>query len=103
MSGLLVLYILAGIAATVLFVTGYIVGIKQSLVDAADDLETTNDFEDSNYTISISLAVIASASLIGLAGVDPMFIYIGPLLSIVTASMVGVAFFYERNMRKKNK
>jgi hypothetical protein len=103
MSGLLVFYILAGIAATVLFVTGYIVGIKQSLLDSASDKKTTDDFEDSNYTISISLAVIASASLIGLAGVNPIFIYLGPLLSIVTASMVGVAFFYERNMRKQNK
>jgi|GEM_PF-2663948 len=101
MSGISLFFLIIGAIATILFVAGYVVGIKQAFADSASNDEVT-DYEDSNYTISILCAVIASAVIIALAGVNPMFIYLGPLLAIVTAGMVGFAFFYERNMRKKN-
>ena len=98
MSGIYIFFILIGIFATILFIAGYVIGIKQSFADSASDDEVT-EYEDSNYTISIFLAVLASAGIIFLAGVNPIFIYVGPFLAIVTAAMVGYAFFFERNMR----
>jgi len=98
MSGIYIFFILFGVFATILFISGYVIGIRQSFSDAAIDEEIT-DYEDSNYTVAIALAVLASATIIFLGGVSPIFLYVGPFLAIVTAAMVGYAFFFERNMR----
>lgn len=98
MSGIYIFFILFGVFATVLFISGYVIGIRQSFADSASD-EEVDEYEDSNYTISIFCAVLASALIIFLAGVNPIFIYAGPFLAVVTAAMVGYAFFFERNMR----
>ncbi len=98
MSGLLIFFIIIGALATVLYVAGYIIGIKQSFADVESDKEVTN-YKDSAYTVTIALAVIASAVIIALVGVTPVFVYAGPFLAVVTTFMVGFAFFYERMMR----
>lgn len=98
MSGLLIFFIIIGAIATILYVAGYVIGIKQSFADVEEDKEVTN-YKDSAYTVTIALAVIASAVIIALVGVAPVFVYAGPLLAVVTTFMVGFAFFYERMMR----
>lgn len=98
MSGLLIFFIIIGAMATVLYVAGYVIGIKQSFADVEADKEVTN-YKDSAYTVTIALAVIASAVIIALVGVAPVFVYAGPLLAVFTTFMVGFAFFYERMMR----
>ena len=42
--------------------------------------------------VSALFAVVASAVVIALVGVAPAWIYAGPILAIVTATGVGVAF-----------
>ena len=98
MSGLLIFFLLIGAVATILYAVGYSVGIKQAFDDAQQEEEIA-DYKDSAYTVTIAIAVLASAVIIGLVGVSPIFIYAGPLLAIVTTFMVGYAFFYERKMR----
>lgn len=98
MSGLLIFFIIIGAIATALYAAGYATGIKQSFADVEADKEIT-EYKDSAYTVTIALAVIASAVIIGLVGVSPIFVYAGPLLAVVTTFMVGFAFFYERMMR----
>lgn len=98
MSGLLIFFLIIGAAATVLYAAGYATGIRQSFADVEADTEI-EDYKDSAYTVTIALAVLASAVIIGLVGVSPIFIYAGPLLAVITTFMVGFAFFYERMMR----
>ena len=98
MSGLLIFFLIIGAAATVLYAAGYATGIRQSFADVEADTEIT-EYKDSAYTVTIALAVIASAVIIGLVGVSPIFVYAGPLLAVITTFMVGFAFFYERMMR----
>ncbi len=98
MSGLLIFFLIIGAAATVLYAAGYAIGIRQSFADVEADAEI-EDYKDSAYTVTIALAVLASAVIIGLVGVSPIFVYAGPLLAVITTFMVGFAFFYERMMR----
>ena len=98
MSGLLIFFLIIGAAATILYAAGYALGIKQSFQDAQLEEEVT-DYKDSAYTYTIAAAVLASAVIIGLVGVNPIFVYAGPLLAIFTTFMVGFAFFFERMMR----
>src|SRR4029077_10600202 len=48
------------------------------------------------YAVPVVFAVAASAVVIALVGVNPIFVYLGPLLAIVTNAMIGFAFFYDR-------
>jgi hypothetical protein len=48
--------------------------------------------DEGHYGVSALFAVVASAVVIALVGVAPAWIYAGPLLAIVTATGVGVAF-----------
>ena len=99
MSGLFIFFLIIGAAATILYAAGYATGIKQSFHDAKLEEEIT-DYKDSAYTVSIACAVIASAVIIGLVGVHPIFVYAGPLLAVITTFMVGYAFFLERKQRE---
>ncbi len=98
MSGLFIFFLIIGAVATILYAAGYATGIKQSFTDVEEDKEIT-EYKDSAYTVTIALAVIASAVIIALVGVNPIFVYAGPILAVVTTFMVGFAFFYERMMR----
>ncbi len=98
MSGILVFFLIIGAAATILYAAGYATGLKQTFSDAQEEEEIT-DYKDSAYTYTIAAAVVASAVIIALVGVNPIFVYAGPLLAVVTTFMVGFAFFYERMLR----
>ena len=98
MSGILIFFLIIGAAATILYAAGYVTGVKQSFHDAQLEDEIT-DYKDSAYTVTIALAVLASAVIIALVGVNPIFVYAGPILAVFTTFMVGYAFFYEKKMR----
>ncbi len=84
------------IAATAIFVTGYIKGVTGAVADHRSQADSPIPEEkDSNYGIAILAAVIVASAIIGLVGVVPEMIYAGPLLAIVTATMNGVAFFVD--------
>ena len=76
--------------------TGYVKGTRAALATYADDFVETDDRGDvETYWWQVGFAVVASATVIALAGISPIFIYLGPLLAIVTAAMIGVAFLVD--------
>ena len=100
MSLLQAAFLILAILATILFVYGYVRGARAALATYADDTVETDDHGDVDaYWWQIGLAVLSSAVVIALAGISPVFIYLGPLLAIVTAGMVGVAFLVDRRGR----
>lgn len=100
MSILMTLVLVLGAAATILFVAGYVRGVREAIATHADPELEVDDTGDVNaFWWQIALAVLAAALVIGLAGVSPMFIYLGPLLVIGTAAMNGLAFFVDRSAR----
>ncbi|MBD3624019.1 MAG: hypothetical protein HUJ24_01300 [Rhodobacteraceae bacterium] len=97
MSPLLMFFLLCGVVATVLFVAGYAKGVRGALRtydDAGIDTDTTGDLDAKWWMFG--LAVLAASTVIFLVGVHPVFIYLGPLLAIVTAAANGVAFFLDK-------
>jgi ABC-type branched-subunit amino acid transport system permease subunit len=96
MSTLELVFYIIGAIATLLFVAGYIRGTKTALATYDDESIEVNDSGDiQHFWLPIGLAVIAAAAIIGLVGVVPAFVYVGPALAIFTAAMNGIAFFVE--------
>jgi len=91
------LIIILGLAATVLFVAGFGRGLRNAIAEYRSHSFEPSDVPDFNYAGVAAISVIASGVIIALAGVSPVFIYLGPLLAIVTAAGVGVAFFVEKS------
>jgi hypothetical protein len=87
-----------GLLATVLFVAGYFRGASSALTDRQQShSQTTIEGENkARYVVPVVFAVATSAVVIALVGVDPIFVYLGPLLAIATSAMIGIAFFYDR-------
>ncbi|MCC8953577.1 hypothetical protein H8B02_08965 [Bradyrhizobium sp. Pear77] len=80
-----------GAVATLLF----FIGLKQGAVAAIRDADKTSEnetVEDGGYAWTAIAAVIASSTIITLAGTSPIFIYLGPLLAIGSAAGIGTAF-----------
>jgi hypothetical protein len=96
MSPIETAFLLFGAAATILFVAGYIRGALIAIAnhDAAE-VEVDDSGDVHAYWWQIGAAVAASATIIGLSGIHPAFIYFGPALAIVTAAVNGLAFFLE--------
>lgn len=87
--------LLLGLAATVLFLAGFGVGLKNAIAEYRRGKPEPDTVPDYQYGSLAAFSVVCSAVVIALAGVSPVFIYIGPLLAIVTAVGCGVAFFVE--------
>lgn len=90
------LFLVLGSIATVLFVAGYVRGTKMALASYDDDrieVDTSGDIDV--YWWKISAGVIAATVIIFLVGISHVFVYVGPLLAIVTAAANGIAFFVE--------
>lgn len=45
--------------------------------------------------------MFSAGLIIALAGVHPLFIYAGPLLALVTAAGIGIAFFLDEQSKPK--
>lgn len=97
MSPLLMFFLLCGLVATVLFVAGYAKGVRGALRTHADtgiETDTSGDLDAKWWMFG--LAVLAASTVIFLVGVHPVFIYLGPLLAIITAAANGIAFFLDK-------
>lgn len=90
------LIVILGLAAAALFLVGFGRGVRNAIVEHRTNAPEPADVPDFNYVGVAAISVVGSAVVIALAGVDPMFIYLGPLLAIGTAAGIGVAFFSER-------
>ncbi len=98
---LAVFLVLAGLA-TALFIAGYVRGAKVALASYDDDTVEVDDSGDiKTYWWPIAIAVVGAGGVIALEGVHPLFIYAGPLLALVTAGGIGVAFFVDEYSKPK--
>lgn len=96
MSAIELAFWVFGAIATVLFTAGYIRGARTALATYDDDRIEVNDAGDiRHYWLPIGFAVIAATLTIGLIGIIPQFVYVGPALAIFTAAANGIAFFLE--------
>ena len=95
MSTISLVIIVLGAAATLLFLAGFLRGIKQAIA-SRDEAASTVVPEDKGHLGTAIFAVVASAVVITAVGFSPLAIYAGPLLSLFTAAAVGIAFFVER-------
>jgi hypothetical protein len=91
--------VVLGLIATAVFVVGFAKGVRDTIIDHRRGAPELDPTDDQPYGASALFAVIASAAVIALAGFSPAFIYAGPLLAIVTAVGVGVAFLVDRPTR----
>jgi len=94
MSTVTFIIILLGLAATAIFVAGFVRGLRQS-ISGRDAQSDTGTPEDSNHWPSVIFAVIASAVVIAAVGFIPAAVYLGPFLVILTAAANGIAFFLD--------
>lgn len=96
MSTVLIVFLIFAGLATLLFIAGYIRGTRIALASHGDDRIEVDDTGDiQHFWPSALLAVVVATVVIGLAGVIPQFVYVGPALCIFTAAMNGIAFFLE--------
>jgi hypothetical protein len=95
MSTISIVIVVAGLAATVFFLAGFLRGAKQAIADR-DVPANTETAGNAGHLGTAIFAVVASAFVITAVGWFPAAIYIGPLLAIGTAFAVGLAFFIDR-------
>ncbi|GGC81278.1 hypothetical protein [Chelatococcus reniformis] len=96
MSTLFIIFLVLAAATTALFFAGYARGVRIALASYADDRVEVDDSGDlSTYWWPIALAVLGAAMIIALVGVSPVFIYVAPLLALITAAGNGLAFFID--------
>jgi hypothetical protein len=98
MSAIFTAIVAFGLFGAAVFLSGFIVAVRETI--ERRDPEPEREWVDKGrYGWSAFFAVFASAVVIALAGVSPLWIYSGPLLAIVTATGVGIAFFVGSDKR----
>ncbi len=90
------LIVVLGLAATALFLLGFGRGLRNAIIEYRNHAPEPTDVPDFNYVGVAAVSVVASGVIIALAGVSPMFIYVGPLLALCTAAGIGIAFLIEK-------
>ena len=95
MSTISLVIIIGGAASAVLFLAGFLRGLRNAIADRHREFSSEVPAERGHVSTAF-LAVIASAAIIAAIGFSSTAIYIGPLLCLVTAAAVGIAFFIER-------
>ncbi len=86
------------LAATAVFIAGYWRGVRLAVAHTASQTEpSTNPQADTERPVGwiILAAVVGAGVVIALAGAHHLFLYLGPLLAIVSAAANGIAFFLE--------
>jgi hypothetical protein len=99
MSAIFVAIVAFGLFGAAIFISGFIVAVRDTIRERRDTTPEHEWEDKGRYGWSAFFAVFASAVVIALAGVNPLWIYAGPLLAIVTATGVGIAFFVGRDKR----
>ena len=98
MSMMLIVTIVLGALATVLFVAGYARGTANAIRNHRSTIQPGAAAEnEKTYWWPMAFAVLAAAALIGSLGISSAFFYLPPLLVICTAAVNGYAFFLDRN------
>lgn len=92
MSVIFVVIVVLGLLGAATFLTGFLKGVREAIDEYRHPQPESDWTDDGRYGASAVFAVLASALVIGLVGVAPAWIYAGPLLAIVTATGVGLAF-----------
>jgi hypothetical protein len=92
MSTIFIVVLAFGLLGAAIFVSGFIKGVRNAIKQRRDTAPEAEWSDKSHYGSSAFFAVLASAVVIALVGFNPAFIYLGPLLAIVTAIGVGLAF-----------
>jgi hypothetical protein len=99
MSAIFIAIVAFGLFGAAVFISGFIVAVRETIREPRDATPEREWVDEGRYGWSAFFAVFASAVVIALAGVSPLWIYAGPLLAIVTATGVGIAFFVGRDKR----
>lgn len=89
---MLFIAIVLGIVATFIFFLGLGRGAIAAIRDADKPSEENDLVDEGGYAWTAITAVVASITIVTLAGVNAWFIYLGPLLAIGTAVGIGTAF-----------
>ena len=92
MSQIYLVVVVFGLIGAAIFIVGFLKGVRDTIRERRNPTPESDEVDEKPYGSSAIFAVLASAVVIGLAGVAPAWIYLGPLLAIVTAIGVGVAF-----------
>jgi hypothetical protein len=92
MSVTLIVIVVLGLLGAATFLTGFVKGVREAVREYRNPEPETEWVDEGHYGSSAFFAVLASAVVIGLVGVAPAWIYAGPVLAIVTATGVGIAF-----------
>jgi len=96
MSAIFIVIVAFGLFGAAVFISG-IVAVREAVRERRDGAPEGEWVDKGRYGWSAFFAVFASAVIIALVGVNPLWIYAGPLLAIVTATGVGIAFFVGRD------
>ncbi len=92
MSAILAIIVILGLLGAAIFLTGFVKGVREAIREYRHPEPDAEWTDGGHYGAGALFAVVASAVVIALAGVSPVWIYAGPLLAIVTATGVGIAF-----------
>ena len=92
MSGIFTLIVILGLLGAAIFLTGFVKGVGEAIREYRNPEPEGEWTDEGHYGSSAFFAVLASAVIIALVGVAPAWIYAGPVLAIVTATGVGLAF-----------
>jgi hypothetical protein len=92
MSGIFILIVILGLLGAAIFLTGFVKGVGEAIREYRNPEPESEWADEGRYGSSAFFAVLASAVVIALVGVAPVWIYAGPVLAIVTATGVGLAF-----------
>jgi len=92
MSTVYTLIVILGLIGAATFLTGFTKGVREAVREHRNPQPEGAWSDEGHYGLSALFAVAASAIVIALVGVAPAWIYAGPLLAIVTATGVGIAF-----------
>lgn len=98
MSAIMIFFLVVGAAATVMFIAGYVHGIRGALLSNDGkpvDPDTSGDLNAKWWMYGG--AVLAASTVIFLVGVSAFFVYLGPFLAMMTAAANGMAFFVDKS------
>jgi hypothetical protein len=96
MSTITLVIIVLSVLATVFFVAGYARGLMNAINGYHAPEEPEEVAPQNGHWKGISLALAMSILVIAGMGYSTFFVYLGPVLVLITTVGVGVAFFIEK-------
>lgn len=90
----LFLTVIAAIAGTLVFIAGYIKGIRRAIAEYGTP-ETQVVDKGGSYWLTVFIAIFGAGVAVILLGVSSAWMIVIPFLGIFSATMVGLCFFIE--------